>query len=409
MEKKRLFRKAAICIAAALPMMWMTACGDEEEGRIKINDAAPAQVTNVASTTGPGEVYLSWTIPSSSSFMYSKVTYTNSKGEEVYRLFSKDQADSNGVVHATIGGFVSTDPVEFKIFACSVRGNSESPVTYQAAPGAPAFLSVAQSLTAEPAWGGVNVGYKNETVATVYIEVAFHAADDASQGGSYRFSVPANSEGKQFVHLWTSDTDFINGEDAVLSMTAQDADGNASDAVAANTRTKKVAPLDRTGWSFPGYQDSSNDATIGYSSQEAGGEGASPNGRVIAMLDGNENSFWHTSWKTSSSYPHFFIIDMGKEELVSGITIRRRTNNNGTNIGQTIYTCDAANASGTDPEAWGWVNHGWSSFDRESNRHQMFGLNDATTARYIKVYYAMEDKGGDFVMVSEFNAYTPAE
>ena len=408
MEMNQLFRKAAICIAVALPLTWLTACGDEEEGRIEVNASAPSKVTNVASTSGPGEVYLSWTIPSSSSFMYSKVTYTNARGEEVYKLFSKDQADENGVIRATIGGFVSTDPVEFSIYACSVRGNSESPVTYSAAPGAPAFLAVAQSLTAEPAWGGVKVGYKNETAAVVYVEVNYNAKGDASQAGTYKFSVPGNSEGKQFVHLWTSDTDFINGGDAVLSMTAQDADDNASDPVSAETRTKKVAPLDRSAWSFPGYQDT-NDATIGYSSQEAGGEGASPKGRVIAMIDGNNDTFWHTAWKTASDYPHFFIIDMGKEELVSDVSIRRRTNNNGTNIGQTIYTCSASAASGTDPNTWGWESHGWYAFDRESNRTQIFGMNDATTARYIKVYFAESDKGGNFVMVSEFNAYTPAE
>lgn len=404
----RFFRKATLCIAIAWPVLWLTACGDEEEGRIGINDAAPAQVSNVASTTGPGEVYLSWTVPSSSSFMYSKVTYINSKGEEVYKLYSKDHADGNGVIHATIGGFVSTDPVQFNIYSCSVRGTSADPVVYSAAPGAPAFLAVAQSLTAEPAWGGVNVGYKNETAATVYIEVQYKSADDASKTGTYKFNVPGNSEGKQFVHLWTSDTEFINGDGAALSMTAQDADGNASSAVSVNTRTKKVAPLDRTGWSFPGYQDS-NDATIGYSSQEAGGEGPSPKGRVIAMLDGNNDTFWHTAWKTASDYPHFFIIDMGKEELVSDVSIRRRTNNNGTNIGQTIYTCAEANATDSNPDAWGWVNHGWYSFDRDSNRTQMFGMKDATMARYIKVYYSTADKGGNFVMVSEFNAYTPAE
>lgn len=408
MEMNVLIRKAAICAALALPLTWLTACGDEEEGRIEVNSAAPAKVSNVSSTSGPGEVYLTWTIPTSSSFMYSKVTYTNSKGEEVYKLFSKEMADENGTMKATIGGFVSPDPVEFNIYACSVRGTSDSPVTYSAAPGAPAFLAVAQSLTAEPAWGGVYVGYKNETPAVVYVEVKYNAKGDASKSGSSRFSVAGNSEGKQFIHLWTSDTDFINGTDAVLSMTAQDSDGNSSGAVAAQTRTKKVVALDRSAWSFPGYQDS-NDATIGYSSQEAGGEGASPKGRVIAMLDGNNDTFWHTAWKTSSAYPHFFIIDMGKEELVADVSIRRRTGNNDTNTGQTIYTCTASAASGTDPNTWGWDNHGWYPFDRDSDRTQIFGLKGATTARYIKVYFAESDKGGNFVMVSEFNAYTPAE
>lgn len=408
MEMNQLFRKAAICIAVALPLTWLTSCGDDEEGRIEVNSSAPAKVSNVASTSGPGEVYLTWTIPASSSFMYSKVTYTNAKGEEVYKLYSKDMADENGTMKATIGGFVSTEPVEFSIYACAVRGDNSGAITYSAAPGAPAFLAVAQSLTVEPAWGGVKVGYKNETAATVFVELNYNAKGAPDQAGSHKFQVAGNSEGKQFVHLWTSDTDFINGGEALISMTAQDADGNASDEVSAECRTKKVAALDRSGWTFPGYQDS-NDATIGYSSQEAGGEGPSPKGRVIAMLDGDNGTFWHTAWKTASDYPHFFIIDMGKEELVSDVSIRRRSGNNGTNTGQTIYTCTAANASGTDPNTWGWDNHGWYSFDRESDRTQLFGMKDATMARYIKVYYAASDKGGNFVMVSEFNAYTPAE
>lgn len=386
----------------------LVSCGDDSEGRIEINNAAPAQVSDVNYTEGPGEVHLQWKIPTDPSFMYTKVEYRNSRGEDTYKMYSKDHADENGVIRATIQGFASTDPVEFRLYACSVRGNSRDAVIYSATPGAPAFLQVAQSVNAEPAWGGVNVSYSNETAADVIISVKYHLKSDAAKTGEASFTAKGNTTASSFVALNTSDSEFINGEEAVLEISAQDSEGNAADPRSVEVRTKKVVALDRSNWSFPGFADT-NDPQIGYSSQEAGGEGGYPRGRVVAMLDGDEGTFWHTAWKTASDYPHFFIIDMGEENLVTNVTIRRRSGNNGTNIGQTIYTCPEAAATGSSPDEWNWTNQGWNPFDRNSDKHQMFGMPTPENARYIKVYYASSDKGGNFVMVSEFNAYTPAE
>lgn len=399
-------RKLVPLFAVALSLA-MTACGDESEGRVEINDSAPAQVSDVNYTPGPGEVTLTWKIPASPSFMYSKVVYKNSKGEEVYKMYSKDHA-KDGVMTETIGGFASVDPVDFNIYACSVRGNHLDATKISATPGAPAFLIVAETVDAEPAWGGVSVSYKNETVAWVNIVLNYHMKSDASKKGSYSFTAAPDSEGAQFVGLLVSNNEFINGEEAVIELAAGDADGNTSAPRTIETRTKKVEKLDRAAWTFPGFADT-YDAQIGYSSQEAGGEGAFPNGRVMAMLDGNEGTFWHTAWKQSSAYPHFFIIDMGEEKEVSNVTIRRRGGNNGTNIGQTFYTCTAAAANGASPDDWGWTNQGWNPFDRNSDAHQLFSMKQVEKARYIKVYFSEKDKGGNFVMISEFNAYTPAE
>lgn len=408
MKQIRTIRNIAI-LAMALGLGAVSvSCGDDSEGRIEINDAAPSQVTAVSYTEGPGEIRLTWKIPSDPSFMYTKIEYVNSRGEEKKLYYSKERADENGMTNAVIQGFASMDPVEFKLYACSVRGNAKDAVVYSAVPGAPAFLAVANSLSAVPAWGGIDVNYENNTDADVIVSVDYHLKSDASKEGATTFTAKAHETAKQFVALSVSDNEFINGEDAVVSMKAQDVEGNASDANTQDVRTKKVVALDRSEWTFPGYADT-NDAQIGYSSQEAGGEGGYPKGRVVAMLDGDEGTFWHTAWKTSSDYPHFFIIDMGKENLVTNVTIRRRTGNNGTNIGQTIYTCSESKASGSSPDDWNWTNQGWNPFDRNSNRHQMYGMPNAENARYIKVYYSTADKGGNFVMVSEFNAYTPAE
>lgn len=401
--------KGAMALCLSLGILSFPSCSDETEGKAVVDYSAPEQVTDITSEAGPGEVYLSWKIPASKSFMYSKVVYTNAKGEEVYKLYSKEQADDNGVVNATIGGFATTEPVDFQIYACAVKGACAAPMTVTAAPGSPAFEALAESVEAVADWAGVRLKYKNIASSKIAVNVKYSLESDPSVAGEVSFSALPNSESSYFFSVNKTEAEFVNGESLKLSWTASDESDNTSKEYTATVGTKKVRPLDRCGWTFPGYNESSNDATIGYSSQEAQGEGASPKGRVIAMIDGDNGTFWHTSWKTSSSYPHFFIVDMGEEVLVSNVSIRRRSGNNGTNIGQSFFTCNADNASGASPDNWNWTSQGWAPFNRNSNNTQVFGMNQPEKARYIKVYFSEADKGGDFVMVSEFNAYTPDE
>ena len=76
---------------------------------------------------------------------------------------------------------------------------------------------------------------------------------------------------------------------------------------------------DRTGWQV-----------IDFSSEEAVGEGPD-NGHAIHMLDGNNNSFWHTQWKNGSpGPPHHFTIDMGEVKTLHGLSfLGRQSGNNG--------------------------------------------------------------------------------
>lgn len=75
--------KKRICyLALARISMLFSACGDEVEGRIDVDDSAPAQVTNVSARGTAGAVELTWTIPTSGSFMYTKVAFTDADGIE---------------------------------------------------------------------------------------------------------------------------------------------------------------------------------------------------------------------------------------------------------------------------------------------------------------------------------------
>ena len=155
--KRVLLSTVILCSLSAI----ISSCG-EEEGRISVNDAAPEKVTNVTTKAGPGEVTLSWTNPASSSFMYTKIEYTNAKGEKKYELISKERGST-----ATIKGFANTDVQSFSLFACSVRGNNSGAVDVSQAPDSPAFLEVVKTVTLAPVLGGVLVDYENNYNTTV--------------------------------------------------------------------------------------------------------------------------------------------------------------------------------------------------------------------------------------------------
>lgn len=398
--------KTNLIFLGILSVFFLSACGDDVEGRISINDSAPAQVTNVNTAAGPGEVYLTWTGPNDPSFMYTKIEYTNSKGLAKYLLVAHDKSEADGTYKATVSGFANTDAVTFALYACSVRGNNKGALEVTANPGTPAFAAVAESISIEPDYGGVNVSWTNESVAAVNIVLNYQAKGDASKAGSYRFKVGAGTSGTRFVPLSIGTAEYLSGQACTINVTTEDDDENASRVIPFEKTPTAINKIDRAAWTFPGFQDT-NDATIGYSSQEAGGEGASPNGRVIALIDGNLGSFWHTAWKTASAYPHFVIIDMGADAEVSNIDIRRRTGNGGTHKGQTFATCsDAGAADKSDPSSWQWQEQGWFSFDPLTDDTQMYRLKNPAPARYVRVSFAESDKGSsNYVMISEINVY----
>lgn len=401
-KKKHLF-----FLPFVLLTLLLAACGDDEEGRIELNDSAPSQVTGVTATSVAGGVTLSWTVPQDASFMYTKVAYTNAKGEETYLLFSKEHADASGKMTVTISGFVKTEPVKFQLFACSVRGNNRGAVEVDGTPGEPNFVKVLDKITVDPGLGGANVGYINEYDETVIVSVEWQAAADASKSGSCKFEVAPKSQGSQFVRLTYGDNQFLAGEPCTVTIHTEDAYENIS-----STRTFTVTPqetklLDRTGWTCPGFNNDSSEGTIGYSSQEASGEGAT-NGRVTCMFDGNTGTFWHSRWKgTNMPYPHWFIVDMGAEHTIVTIEITGRQNDSRGQIGHQISVCTEADAAAANPENWGWQDMGEYGFTQGNNAPQSIDLSGKLPkARYIKVYMPEKFKGsGSNAMVSEFNVY----
>jgi hypothetical protein len=142
--------------------------------------------------------------------------------------------------------------------------------------------------------------------------------------------------------------------------------------------------VNKTGWQITGF-----------STQEPA-EGA-PNGLATATIDDKLNTFWHTQWSGGNpGYPHWFIVDMGKEVIISSIEVFRRQGNGG---GQTKHQFFYSN-NGTD-----WTDFGTFPMNASVNSGQKFRSTTTPTARYIK-YVALE--GSNFyAFLAELNVYTP--
>lgn len=388
----------------------LASCLDEAEEKVEIDNSAPAQVSDVQAVAGPGEVNLSWSIPASKSFMYTKVEYTDVKGKRQYQIVSKESVDADGRCSAKISGFVNTEPVKFSLYACAVKGNNLGPVEMEATPGAPAFIAVAQSVSIEPDEGCALVNYSNEFSVSAFIELDYHATSDASKSGMVSIEAPANTTGSQWVRFSSADS-FIAGEECIVSIKGKDLVGNTSESRQVTVTPVPVDKVSRTDWSFPGYDDNSDSQTNGYSSQETKGEGGTPNGRVIAMIDGNVNTFWHATWKSKgTTYPHWFILDMGKNVKVSSVELLRRQGKNGAKCqtGQQFYVCAEENAKDpANPDNWEWEDQGAYSFNASLETPQAYRMKGIPSVRYIKVYFGEKYKGvGDQAMLAEINVYT---
>ena len=167
--------------------------------------------------------------------------------------------------------------------------------------------------------------------------------------------------------------------------------------------------ISRKDWTFPGYDDGSQNATNGYSSQ-ATNEGGSPNGRVIALLDNNSGTFWHTAWSPATDYPNWFIIDMQEKAEIYGIMLQRRQGNNGlsTAKGFTFYTCETEPTDENDPvNGYNWVDCGHFSFNITPEEQQKIHVKQPfPIARYVKVYFGANDKGtGNYCQFAEFGLF----
>jgi hypothetical protein len=358
--------------------------------------SAPGQVTNIEHQPDFGTIVFTWTRPADSSYYYTDIRY-EVNGVEYSKKATKYK-DST-----TVEGLISDAPVDFRFYSVSTTGAYSEPVVYRASCQTPPFDLVLQTVDVvldSTDLFGVFVRWTNETGKKVTIDVSY-----INKSGSLALnSFSATESGEALI------SNIVSGDAKKVTVKVRDAKQNVSDEREFTLDIITTTYIDRKAWTFPGYDSESRYETIGYSSQ-ALNESSSDypnNGSVVAMFDGDADTFWHAAWSSpSTNYPHWFIVDMGEELSITHVEMTRRKGDSRGQTGFQLFTCTTDGATDVnDPTVWQWQNQGKFEFNSKINDAQKYRLTDSPRARYLKVYMDETCKGtGGQAMIAEFGAY----
>lgn len=137
---------------------------------------------------------------------------------------------------------------------------------------------------------------------------------------------------------------------------------------------------------------------VRFSSEETTGEDT--NGRARQIIDGDNNTYWHSKWTGGgSSYPHFFVVDMKEEKVVNGFQITMSGGSNRYIKSFNLY------ASG-DGVKW---NKFYADADAPSDATFHFMLEEPVSMRYFKLEITGgRATDGNHVRVNEIEVTGPA-
>ena len=201
------------------------------------------------------------------------------------------------------------------------------------------------------------------------------------------------ADGYKFL-AWTSGTDTISvANPYTVTMT------ESLSLVANFDRDPK---LDRSNW------------TIIASSEETSGEGAG-NGIATCIIDGEEDTFWHSAWKDSSpAYPHWFMIDMQESKAFDSFEYVSRgatsssedSYSNGNIVNYALYTSDEPiDAAALDQATL--VKEGQFTYDGVNKVHKV--EFNSVKGRYVMLYATGQSaNGGKHASCVEFYLYSNA-
>jgi len=175
--------------------------------------------------------------------------------------------------------------------------------------------------------------------------------------------------------------------------------------------------MDKSGWSIVGGVDyNSNDGAIGYSAQ-AWNDGTTTrtDAYVDYIFDGDRSTSWTTPWWSPyTEQPHWVIVDLGEEVVLTSVTMYRNdaVNMECGHTGFELLTCTEANAANNpaDPTTWIWESQGEFPFAATVPNEQKYPLSAFPMARYIKLYVDTKFSsnvwaGVSIVMLTEMDVY----
>jgi hypothetical protein len=149
-------------------LILLISCDENESG----DTVAPGSITieNIAPTNGGG--IISYSLPGDSDILFVRAEYTNSLGDDVYRVSS---SHNNSV---EIDGLNQDTPINVRLYVVDESQNISDPTEVEFTP-LPSFIYLVQeSISISPELGGVRIEWENIAEKTVYVHLHIVNGDD---------------------------------------------------------------------------------------------------------------------------------------------------------------------------------------------------------------------------------------
>lgn len=219
------------------------ACSEDET----LDTTPPGVVSNINITPTNGGGVISYTLPSDTDILYVKAVYTNSLGEEVFRVSSKH---NNSI---EVNGLNQTTPISVKLFVVDESENISKETEVEFTPLKSFIFLVQESIAIIPDLGGVKISWENIASKTVFVYV--HILDN----------------GEETIRILSSDNPqeniFIRGLEAkelTFSTKVEDFDGNITELIEQGKYTPLFEEkIDKSTWTLIANQSINGNAYEG--------------------------------------------------------------------------------------------------------------------------------------------------
>lgn len=150
-----------VILISILVFTTIISCSDNEN----IDSTAPGIVTNITVTPTNGGGIINYTLPSDDDILYVKAVYTNSLGEEVFRVSSKYNTSIE------VNGLNQSTPVNVKLYVVDESENISQAAQIDFIPLKSFIFLVQESINISPDLGGVKITWENIASKTVFVYV----------------------------------------------------------------------------------------------------------------------------------------------------------------------------------------------------------------------------------------------
>ena len=207
-----------------------SSCKDDENQ----DSIAPGvlNIENIIPTNGGGVI--SYSLPDDSDILFVRAEYTNTLGDDVYRVSS---SHNNSI---EIDGLNQNYPIQVRLFVVDENENVSDPVEVEFTP-LPSFIFLVQeSISITPDLGGVKLEWENIAEKTVYVHLHISNGNDVETR-----IISSNS---------LSESVFVRGLESVemiFSTKVEDFDGNITELEEKATLTPLFEEMiDKSTWTL---------------------------------------------------------------------------------------------------------------------------------------------------------------